>query len=93
METTIVIQVVRGVVTHIAQVSNVNHPAIPTIENLRKLFGPKDAHHAEEALADWPCFDALTVQELQGKRVAEPAPKGNTYGEYLYDHARKVLGQ
>lgn len=93
LETTIVIQVVRGVVTHIAQMSNANHPAIPTVESLRKLFGPKNAHLAEEVLADWPCYDALTLQELQGKPAAESVPKGSSYGEYLYDHARKVMGQ
>ena len=93
LETSIFIKVERGVVTHIVQVSNQNHPAIPTVDSLRKLFGPKDAHMAEELVANWPCLDAYTLRELRGEPSAEPTPKGSTYGEYLNDHARKLLGQ
>jgi len=92
-ETSIFIKVERGVVTDIAQASNQNNPAIPTVESLRKLFGPKDAHMAEELVGDWPCLDAYTLRQLRGEPSAEPATKGSTYGEYLNDHARKLLGQ
>lgn len=93
LETTIVIQVVRGVVTRTIKASNDNHPAIPTVEKLRKLLGPKDAHHAEELVTDWSCFDALTLRELQGTPAVETAPTGSSYVDHLYDHARRLLGK
>lgn len=93
LETTIFIKVERGVVTNIAQVNNQSHPAIPTVENLRKLLGPTDAHMAEELVAEWPCLEADTVRKLRGDLSVEPPPKGNTFGEYLNDHARKLFGQ
>jgi hypothetical protein len=91
LETSVFIRVERGVVAHIAQVSNQNNPAIPTVDSLRKLFGPKDAHMAEEAVADWPCFEPSIVRELKLDQSGESPPKVITFGEYLNDHARKLF--
>lgn len=91
LETSIFIRVRRGVVTQVAQMSNRGNPAIPTVEKLRKIFGPEYAHMAEELLDDWPCLEAHNLRQLQDEPSVDSPPKGSTLGEYLNDHARKLL--
>lgn len=97
LEESIFIRVERGMVMQTTRVSNRNHPAIPTLEVLRKILGPRDAHLAEELLPDWQCLSEYTLRRVQGQgsenTSASPAPKGSTYGEYLHDHAKKLIGQ
>lgn len=92
-ETSIFIKVERGVVTHIAHVSHKDDQAIPTVEKLRKLFGPKEAHKAEEMVAVWPCLDENTLRQLGIDPSTEPTPKWITYKEYLSGHVGKRDGQ
>lgn len=92
----IFLRVERGIVMQTSRVSNRNHPAIPTVEILRKILGPTDAHHAEELLPDWSCIDEYTLRRHgYGPASApnQPNAKGSTYGEHLYDHAKKLIGQ
>ena len=61
----ILFKVERGVVREVSRKSNQHHPAIPTLEGLRKLLGPSYGHQAEELISDWPCFEQIEIEYLQ----------------------------
>lgn len=91
-EVKIVFEVERGVVRNVIRVSNQNHPAIPTVEGLRKLLGPKYAHQAKELISDWPCFEEAEVDYLRSNASVE-GPNGISFDEYtrgLSDPGRRL---
>ena len=91
-EQRIIFKVERGRVRDVSLVSNQNHPAIPTVANLRKILGPNSAHEAEALIADWPCFEKLEVEYLQSNASAE-GPNGISFDDYvksLFDPSKRL---
>ena len=68
----IVIKFERGLVSEVKRRSNLNDPSIPTVADLRKIFGPNFSHLAEElhASGGWHCPD-----EREQKRLRNSAPE------------------
>ena len=77
-EITITFEIEKGVVTKVVETSNAAHPAVATIDDLRKILGDRDKQYAEEILATtgWECLSRSKQMELRGSAMPNPAVQG-----------------
>jgi len=77
-EWTITFEIDKGIVTRVVETSNAAHPAIATIEDLRKILGEEGKKYAEEIMATtgWECLSPSEQQKLRGAAMPNPAEQG-----------------
>ena len=74
-ETTIVLRIENGILMGVTENSNKAHPAVPTVEDLRKILKPHGAEEKAEgivAASDWDCLSPATQIELRGNSIPNP---------------------
>lgn len=83
-ETTVVLRIENGVLLDVTEKSNKAHPAVPTVDDLRKIFrrsgsGAEEAEKiAKEIVATsyWDCISPAPQAELPGHSIPNlPLPK------------------
>ncbi|MFO1346049.1 MAG: hypothetical protein U1E85_07110 [Rhodocyclaceae bacterium] len=67
-EWTITFVIDKGIVTSVVETNNAEHPAVATIEDLRKILGEEGKKYAEEIMATtgWECLSPSQQQKLRG---------------------------
>ena len=71
-ETTIVLRIKNGILMGVTEKSNRAHPAVPTVDDLRKILTPHGAENEAEAIvaaSDWECLSPTIQVELRGNAI------------------------
>lgn len=81
-ETTIVLRIENGVLKQAIESSNRRHPAVPTVDDLRKMLRPYGIEKEAEAIvaaSDWDCLTQAQQIELRGNSISNPAVQGTQF--------------